>query len=109
MPLNPDQEPQLSAPPAVESATPAEIPYRQSWQSRLLHVTFAIFAFEIGLFLVIFPWTPQLWDLNYFSSLSQPLIDFWQGPYFRGAVTGLGLVNIYIALLQVSRIFRRSA
>ena len=107
MPLNPDQEPDVFSQPAMESAA-VPVPYTQSWQSRLLSITFAIFAFEIGLFLVIFPWMPDMWDVNYFASLSPPLVSVWNEPYFRGAVTGLGLVNIYIALLQVFRILRRS-
>ncbi len=106
MSLNPDQEPENFSPSAIHSAGP-ELPYTQSWQSRLLNITFAIFAFEIGLFLVIFPWTRDLWDLNYFGSLTPSLLNLWEEPYFRGAVTGLGLVNIYISLLQVIRIFRR--
>lgn len=115
MSLNPDQEPDVpfhaspGAPPALEPEAPPEIPYRQSWQSRLLNITFAIFAFEIGLFLMIFPWMPDVWDLNYFGSAGPALARLWDEPYFRGAITGLGLVNIYIALLQVVRIFRRSA
>jgi hypothetical protein len=91
----------------VDSAHP-EIPYRVSWQSRLLSISFAIFAFEIGLFLVIFPWLGDAWNTNFFESLSPSLQAMWDGPYFRGAVSGLGLVNIYIALLQIARMFRRA-
>jgi hypothetical protein len=91
----------------VESTQP-EIPFRVSWQSRLLAISFAIFAFEIGLFLVIFPWLGDAWNTNFFESLSPALQALWDGPYFRGAVSGLGLVNIYIALLQVARMFRRA-
>ena len=87
---------------------PPEIPQRSSWQSRLLTVSFAIFAFEIGLFLVLFPWMGEAWDLNYFQS-GQVLRNLWDEPYFRGAVSGVGFVNIYIALMQIGRLFRRSA
>jgi hypothetical protein len=31
----------------------------------------------------------------------------WMSPYFRGAVSGLGVVNIYISLLEVAAIRRR--
>jgi hypothetical protein len=91
-----------------EPQHPPEIPRRPSWQSRLLTVSFAIFAFEIGLFLVLFPWMGEAWDLNYFQS-GQVLRNLWDEPYFRGAVSGVGFVNIYIALLQIARLFRRSA
>jgi hypothetical protein len=85
------------------------VPVRQSWQGRLLGISFAIFAFEIGLFLVIFPWMGDSWDLNYIQSLGPVLQNVWDEPYFRGAVSGLGFLNIYIAILQVARLFRRSS
>jgi hypothetical protein len=91
-----------------EPNAPPEIPFRRSWQSRLLGVSFAIFAFEIGLFLVLFPWMGDAWDLNYFQS-GLFLSSFWSEPYFRGAVSGVGLINIYIGLLQITRLLRRSS
>jgi hypothetical protein len=74
---------------------------------RLLTICFAIFAFEVGLFLVIFPWMDS-WTLNFFQGISPNLEFLWDEPSFKGLVTGLGFVNIYISLLQVIRIFRRS-
>jgi hypothetical protein len=100
-----DETPVVQTPAAT---VPAEAPYRHSWQSRLLQISYAIFAFEIGLFLVVFPWLGDAWSLNYFESLGPAFRTIWDGPYFRGAVTGLGFVNIYIGLLQVARMFRRA-
>ena len=74
---------------------------------RLLRLVFAIFTFEIGLFLTVFPWV-DIWSLNYFSEWIPALENIWLDPYFRGAITGLGLVNIYVACAEVLRIFRRS-
>ena len=68
---------------------------------------FALFSFEIGLFLVVFPWLDN-WDLNYFAMAIPRLRDTWTDPYFRGALTGLGFINIYIALLQVYGVIRRA-
>jgi hypothetical protein len=31
----------------------------------------------------------------------------WVSPYFRGAISGLGVVNIYISLLEVVSMRRR--
>ncbi len=116
MSMTPDDDP-LAQPPAPpvdpaelrnEPSAPPEIPFRRSWQSRLLGVSFAIFAFEIGLFLIVFPWMGDSWDLNYFQS-GLLLRNFWDEPYFRGAVSGIGLINVYIALLQIARLLRRSA
>ena len=56
---------------------------------RLLRLCFAIFTFEIGLFLTVFPWV-DIWSLNYFSGWLPGLENVWDDPYFRGAITGLG-------------------
>jgi hypothetical protein len=80
---------------------------RIGWQRRLLRISLALFTFEIGITLVFFPWMPS-WDLNYFQSLSPEIRNLWMQPSFRGALTGLGFVNIYIACLQAARSFRKS-
>ena len=101
----PERTDPTTAPPPVPASEKALSPPR-NWQSRLLGICFAIFTFEIGLFLVVFPWLDN-WSLNYFQELVPSIQEVWDDPYFRGAVTGLGLVNIYIALLQVVRLLRR--
>jgi len=85
-------------------AAPAVAPKHR--QGRLLTICFAVFAFEVGLFLVIIPWRDS-WTFNYFQGLSPNFESVWDEPSFKGLVTGLGFVNIYISLLQVIRLFRR--
>jgi hypothetical protein len=105
MSLSPEEAPNImspvpgDAPPVVRAA---------SWQSRLLGFCFAIFTFEIGLFLVVFPWMDDTWNLNYFQSFLPILKTLWNDPYFRGGVTGLGFVNIYIACAEIGRLLRRA-
>ena len=64
---------------------------------RLLLFTLVLFCFELGVFLVVLPWT-ALWEWNFFlfryPELSGLLLDF----RLRGAITGLGLVDIGLAL-----------
>ena len=86
--------------PSGEIRGPARTP-------RLLRLAFAVFTFEIGLFLTIFPWV-DIWSLNYFAEWIPALENVWEDPYFRGAITGVGLVNIYVACTEVVRLFRRS-
>lgn len=85
---------------------PAAPVTQKVWPRRLLRVALALFTVEIGLFLAIFPWT-DYWNFNYFQQAIPGLQDLWDQPAFRGAVTGLGLVNIYLAGLQVVNAFRR--
>jgi len=80
---------------------------RHSWYHKLGIFLFVIVCFEVGAFLTVFPWTPQ-WDSNSVSSLFPFLHDLWASSYFRGALSGLGLLNIYISLGEVARLRRSS-
>jgi len=105
----PLQSAPVESAPVQNARGVAEVPAKSAWQGRLLGISFAIFAFEIGLFLVIFPWMGDAWDLNYIQSMGPVLQNIWDEPYFRGAISGLGFLNIYIAMLQIARLFRRSS
>jgi hypothetical protein len=51
----------------------------------------------VGIVLVFAPWTP-LWDSNWLLQLWPGLRGLCLSPFTRGAVTGLGLVNVLLAL-----------
>jgi hypothetical protein len=51
----------------------------------------------VGIVLVFAPWTP-LWDSNWLLQLWPALRGFLLSSLTRGAVTGLGLVNVLLAL-----------
>lgn len=73
--------------------------------NRLLFFVYLLYCFEVGLFLLIFPWM-QLWDHNsLLSYLSDPLRDVLLSNYFRGAVSGLGLANLLLGVWEVLRVF----
>jgi hypothetical protein len=72
------------------------------WHQRILAFCFVIFAFELGLFLLVFPWL-RSWDLNWVPVHSPNFAAVWMSRYFRGALSGLGLLNIYIALVEFIR------
>ena len=78
---------------------------------RLWVVLFALFAFEIGAFLVVFPWMDS-WSLNhlpgFFPSNQIALQDLWDEPYFRASLSCLGLCNVYISLREIVQLIRRS-
>jgi hypothetical protein len=75
------------------------------WHQRILGFCFAIFALELGLFLLVFPWL-RSWDLNWVPLQSPALRTFWLSPYFRGALSGLGLVNLYVGISELGRQLR---
>lgn len=76
-----------------------------SWYAKILGFCFVIFCFEIGVFLLVFPWL-RMWDTNQLASYWPWLRDVWTSPFFRGALSGLGLVNIYISLLEMLKLLR---
>jgi hypothetical protein len=54
--------------------------------------------------LVLIPWS-TFWDRNYFVQLSALLGTILKSNYTRGAVTGLGLLNVWAALGELSELF----
>ena len=70
----------------------------------LTHVFFVLFCLEIGLVLLLLPWT-NLWDGNYFSSLTPAWNPLWLSRYVRGAISGIGLVNMWIGVSEAWRMW----
>ena len=56
---------------------------------------------EVGLLLVVLPWS-GFWDRNYFVSASPGLRRFIANDFVRGAVTGLGFVNLFAGLADLA-------
>ncbi len=77
------------------------------WYLKFKVLLFIVFSFEIGFVLLVFPWM-QGWDKTSIPVVLHWLSGVWDNPYFRGAISGLGAVNIYISLLEVSRLRRPS-
>ncbi len=92
--------PEAGSPPQTSEQS---APTRSHW---LLLFCFALFTFEIGVFLTIFPWRDN-WSWNYFPGAFTFIEDVWDEPAFKGGLTGLGLLNIYVALSVLFRLFRR--
>jgi hypothetical protein len=75
------------------------------YQRRVLGFCLVIFAFELGLFLFVFPWLKN-WDLSWIPVHSPRFSDIWMSRYFRGALSGLGLLNIYVGFAELIRQLR---
>jgi hypothetical protein len=58
------------------------------------------FFLEVGLLLVVLPWS-AFWDRNYFAAAWPWLRPFLTSNFVRGAVTGIGLVNVYAGLADL--------
>jgi len=82
---------------------------------RLTIVFFILICFEIGILLVILPWVPSpSWSENYLLVLAADKIHWpWlalamKSGYTRGAVTGLGVLNILLGVWEIFN-FKKTA
>ena len=100
------QRPEESAEFSEHAAGPiAPGPPYSGRHSKWSGVLLMAFCLVIGLFLLIFPWMPS-WEANYFGSLVPQWHLYWDNMYIRGAVSGLGVVNLYISILELYRLRR---
>ena len=53
---------------------------------------------------MLIPWS-AFWDRNYFVELSAVVGTVLKSNYTRGAVTGLGLLNVWAALGELGDLF----
>jgi hypothetical protein len=67
----------------------------------LAHLVSALSSFLIGLILVIAPWWTEVWDANVLLQPWPFLRSLVLSPFVRGAVTGLGLVNVLLAFVEL--------
>lgn len=113
MPDPPEESQQGRQDDPVVSSAAADQAANQGpgWFRRVSAVIFVIFCFELGLFLLIYPWTGA-WSDNYFAwALPGAMRDgwhtFWSNSYIRGAVSGLGILNVWVAITEVFAMFGR--
>ena len=62
------------------------------------------YFFEVGLLLMVLPWS-EFWERNYFAQNWPLLRPFVNNSFVRGAVTGLGLVNVLVGIADLAPIF----
>lgn len=96
-----------SAGAAVSSAD-TSLPAPTYAPSKIWTICFAALTLEVGGFLLVFPWL-EAWHLNHFPALVPVLFGIWDDPYFRGAISGLGVVNLLISFAQTLYLFRPSS
>lgn len=73
--------------------------------NRLFAILYVLLCFEMGAFLFLFPWMP-LWNQNFFAAHYPWIFALAQNYYVRGAVSGLGVVDIFLAIHEGWRLRR---
>ncbi len=86
------------APKAPVLVMPPPKPTRsQVWMYRVWVVVFVLFCLEVGIVLMVGPWT-HAWTENSLSASFPAIQEFLMNDFVRGAVSGLGLIDFWIGI-----------
>lgn len=86
--------------------------FKEVFLSFLSDLVFVVLTFEVGVLLVILPWT-DYWTNNWFLFLLTERFPkfnptFWvENGYVRGGVAGLGLTNLVLSAVETTTFIRR--
>ena len=67
-------------------------------KNRFLRVIIVLVLFELGILLIFLPWSSQYWDHNFFLGRYPELIHILLHPAVRGMISGLGILDILVAI-----------
>jgi hypothetical protein len=70
---------------------------------RLFRVLVVLILMELGVGLIILPWWGHYWEHNYFLDHYPDLIHILLHPAMRGAISGLGILDIVVAISLLRR------
>ena len=70
--------------------------------NRIFRVVLILLCFELGVLLVFIPWS-YTWERNFFLNRYPALIPYLLNPSVRGAISGLGLLDIAVAAGMIRR------
>jgi hypothetical protein len=77
-------------------------------RDRQWFVLYVLICLEVGIFLMLVPWS-VIWERNYFLQVYPGLRPLLLDPTFRGAISGLGVANVYFVLHEVMERRRQTA
>lgn len=86
----------LETPPAQPVEAHAEMPV---WLQRVFVIVYVVFCIEIGIVLIALPWS-VLWLNNNWVAHWAAARHFWQLGFVRGAVSGLGFLDIWLGISE---------
>ena len=70
----------------------------------MIRLLLIVFFLEVGLVLAVAPWSAY-WERNYFAELVPVLHIVITNAFFRGAISGLGVVNLAAAIAELRSLF----
>jgi len=70
----------------------------------LTRILLVVYFVEVGVLLVFVPWS-AFWERNYFAALVPGLSTLLANAFVRGAVSGLGLINVIAGVAELFSLF----
>ncbi len=64
------------------------------------HIIYILYSLEVGAVLLFLPWQP-IWENNYILFLYPGLRPIVTNSFLKGAVLGLGIVNLLIGIQEI--------
>src|SRR6202023_4165126 len=86
--------------PPVDVSGPSNLAYL-SFMNRMLSALLVVVLCIMGAILFYLPWT-SIWEKNYFLSHFPSLMRILLHPSFRGAVSGLRQLDIFLAVTLIA-------
>jgi hypothetical protein len=68
-------------------------------KERIGAVIYLFYLFEVGLFLLLVPWS-SIWEGNYFLVELPMLRSLCLNPFSRGAVSGIGFLHLVVGVFD---------
>ncbi len=68
-------------------------------KQRLRALVYLFYLFEVGIFLLLVPWSP-FWESNYFVAHLPLLQQLAMSPFARGAVSGMGALHLLVGAID---------
>jgi len=82
---------------------PPQQPKRPSlWLRRLWLAVFVLFCLEVGIILIVLPWS-RVWTENSLLLGHAQLAGFLRQNFVRGLISGLGLVDVWMGIAEAVR------
>lgn len=92
--------PTLTQPPAETAGGPdGPVPRYVIWLHRISMVVFVVFCIELGMFIAVLPWI-SVWNQNIVVLTHPALRDFLNQNFVRGAISGMGIVDLWIGIWE---------
>jgi hypothetical protein len=87
---------------SVSGETSPQLPGRAApvWLQRISLCVLVLFCVYLGVLVMVLPWWTRMWDQNMFLAARPHLARVLHMGAVRGAISGLGLLDIWIGISE---------